>query len=42
MAAKVLAVHDPPFYLGKVDATKNKDLAKQFKIEGFPTLILFA
>ncbi|KAI7743539.1 hypothetical protein M8C21_000738 [Ambrosia artemisiifolia] len=39
-AASVLASHDPPVALAKVDANaeENKPLAEQFEIQGFPTL----
>ncbi|MFS8015081.1 putative protein disulfide-isomerase [Helianthus anomalus] len=39
-AASVLASHDPPVALAKVDANaeENKGLAEQFEIQGFPTI----
>lgn len=39
-AASILSKHDPPITLAKVDASDetNKDLAKQYGIQGFPTL----
>lgn len=42
-AASVLASHDPPVALAKVDANaeENKGLAQQFEIQGFPTLKIF-
>jgi protein disulfide-isomerase A4 len=38
-AAKILAEEGIP--LAKVDATKESDLAKEYMVQGFPTLILF-
>ncbi|KDP32815.1 hypothetical protein JCGZ_12107 [Jatropha curcas] len=39
-AASILASHDPPIFLAKVDANEesNKDIASQYDIKGFPTL----
>lgn len=39
-AATVLSSHDPPVILAKVDANeeKNKGLASEFEISGFPTI----
>lgn len=39
-AASILSSHDPPVVLAKVDANeeKNKDLATQFDVRGFPTI----
>ncbi|KAG9458822.1 hypothetical protein H6P81_003330 [Aristolochia fimbriata] len=39
-AASVLSSHDPPVVLAKVDANeeKNKELASQYEVRGFPTL----
>jgi protein disulfide-isomerase A1 len=40
-AAKVLSENDPPYPLGKVDATEQKKIAEKFGIQGFPTLFFF-
>jgi thioredoxin-like negative regulator of GroEL len=40
-AAQTLARNNPPYYLAKVDATENNQLAERFNIEGFPTLFFF-
>lgn len=40
-AAQRLAVNDPPYYLAKVDATEQKQLAERFGVKGFPTLHFF-
>jgi len=40
-AAKVLKERDVPILLGKVDATKEADLAKQYDVTGYPTLFVF-
>ncbi|GJT67788.1 disulfide-isomerase-like protein [Tanacetum coccineum] len=42
-AASVLASHDPPVALAKVDANaeENKELAQQFEIKSYPTLKIF-
>lgn len=40
-AAEILAKNDPPFSLGKVDATEEKKLAERFGVQGFPTLYFF-
>lgn len=39
-AASILSSHDPPVVLAKVDANeeKNKDLASEYDIKGFPTI----
>lgn len=39
-AASILSSHDPPVVLAKVDANeeKNRDLASEFEIRGFPTI----
>lgn len=36
-----MAKNDPPFYLGKVDATIEKKLGERFGVQGFPTLFFF-
>ena len=33
--------HEPPLYLGKVDATANRVLTQKYEIRGFPTLKFF-
>jgi protein disulfide-isomerase A1 len=40
-AAEILAKNDPPFFIGKVDATEQKKLAEKFGVQGFPTLFFF-
>lgn len=40
-AAQRLAQNDPPYYLAKVDATEQKQLAERFNVRGFPTLVFF-
>ena len=40
-AAGKLADLEDPLYIAKLDATENDDTAKQFGIQGFPTLKLF-
>jgi thiol-disulfide isomerase/thioredoxin len=40
-AAQKLAENTPPYYIGKVDATENKELAEKFGVKGFPTLFFF-
>ena len=40
-AAKKLAEHTPPYYIAKVDATENKEIADKFEVKGFPTLFFF-
>ncbi|XP_019182285.1 PREDICTED: protein disulfide-isomerase-like [Ipomoea nil] len=42
-AAKILNENDPPVILAKVDANeeKNKPLAKEYEIKGFPTIKIF-
>lgn len=40
-AAEVLSKHDPPYALGKLDATENKASAEKYGIQGFPTLFYF-
>jgi protein disulfide-isomerase A1 len=39
--AAILKNDNPPLYLARVDATKNKELAKRFKLEGYPTVTLY-
>ena len=40
-AAEILAKNDPPFFIGKVDATEQKKVAEKFGVQGFPTLFFF-
>lgn len=40
-AAKILASHEPPRSLAKVDVTENKELESRFNIKSYPTLIWF-
>jgi protein disulfide-isomerase A1 len=40
-AALELAAHDPPYYLAKVDATENQQLADKYDVQSYPTLIFF-
>ena len=40
-AAGVLSANDPPYPLGKVDATEEKKIAEKYGIQGFPTLFFF-
>jgi protein disulfide-isomerase A1 len=40
-AAGILAENDPPYPLGKLDATEHKAVAEKFGIQGFPTLFFF-
>jgi protein disulfide-isomerase A1 len=40
-AAATLAKEDPPLYIAKVDATAEKEIAKKFEIQGYPTLKFF-
>lgn len=40
-AAKELHSLSPPIPLAKVDATKETSLAKQFEVDGYPTLKVF-
>ncbi|XP_020111661.1 protein disulfide isomerase-like 1-1 [Ananas comosus] len=39
-AASILSKHDPPIVLAKIDANeeKNKELASQYEVQGFPTI----
>nr|BAG16714.1 protein disulfide isomerase [Glycine max] len=39
-AASILSSHDPPVVLAKIDANeeKNKDLASQYDVRGYPTI----
>jgi protein disulfide-isomerase A1 len=39
-AASILASHDPPVVLAKIDANeeKNRELASKYDVSGFPTL----
>lgn len=41
-AAQTLKNDPNPFYLAKVDATVNTELAKKFEIEGFPSMKIFS
>lgn len=40
-AAERLKNNDPAYYIAKVDATENDELAQRFGIKGFPTLFFF-
>jgi protein disulfide-isomerase-like protein len=40
-AAERLKAHDPQYFVAKVDATANDELAQRFGIKGFPTLFFF-
>ena len=40
-AAQTLARNDPPYFIGKVDATVQTKLAERFGVQGFPTLHFF-
>jgi thiol-disulfide isomerase/thioredoxin len=40
-AAKKLGENTPPYYIAKVDATENKEVAERFGVKGFPTLFFF-
>lgn len=40
-AAERLKNNNPPYYIAKVDATANDELAQRFGIKGFPTLFFF-
>ena len=40
-AAKVLQALDKPILIGKVDATKEADLAKDYEVQGYPTMKVF-
>ena len=37
----MLKERDVPILLGKVDATKEADLAKEYDVTGYPTLFVF-
>lgn len=40
-AAQKLRENNPPYYIAKVDATENKQLAERFEVKGFPTIFFF-
>jgi len=40
-ASKRLRENNPPYYIAKVDATENKQIAERFGVKGFPTLYFF-
>jgi protein disulfide-isomerase-like protein len=40
-AADRLKNNDPAYYIAKVDATANDELAQRFGVKGFPTLLFF-
>jgi len=40
-ASKRLRENSPPYYIAKVDATENKQLAERFGVKGFPTIYFF-
>ena len=40
-AAKILKEKAPGVILAKVDASKESELAKEYMVQGFPTLTLF-
>jgi len=40
-AAEILANHDPPIYLAKVEASINLNIAKKYNIDAFPTIKFF-
>jgi len=40
-AASHLQFHNPPIAFAKIDAIKYSELATEFEVKGFPTMILF-